>query len=68
MQHRNTIIGAAVVIALIALLGLVGNMDYQDEIAEADLYCKNVHELIWPDYKGIYEKECEDGRHYLAEK
>lgn len=67
-MNKNTIIGIAAIAALLAALGVVGNMDYQDEIAEADLYCKNVHELIWPDYKGIYGKECVDGRHYLAEK
>lgn len=68
MQHKNTIIGAAVVIALIALLGLVGNMDYEDAVNQADLYCQNVHEGVWPDYNEIYDKECIDGRHYLAEK
>lgn len=67
-MNKNTIIGITAIVSLLVVLGVVGNMDYQDELAEADLYCKNVHELIWPDYKGIYEKECEDGRHYLAEK
>lgn len=67
-MNKNTIIGIAAIAALLVAIGVVGNMDYHDEIAEADLYCKNVHELIWPDYKGIYEKECVDGRHYLAEK
>lgn len=60
--------GIASVVILLLLIGIVGNMDYHDEVAEADIYCQNVAEGVWPDYNGTYDKECEDGRHYLVEK
>lgn len=52
----------AIVAALLLLIGLVGTMDYQDEIAEENAYCQNVAEGIWPDYNGTYDRWCEDGR------
>lgn len=67
-MNKNTLIGLAMIIGLVLIIGLVGRMDYQDEIAEADLYCQNVADGVWPDYRNTYEKECKDGRHYLAEK
>ena len=39
--------------------GTVGTMDYEDELAERELYCDMVKEGKWPDYKGIAERECE---------
>ena len=50
---------------IVVLIGIVGHMDYQDEILEASRYCANVYEGTWPDYRGIYEKECKNGKHYL---
>lgn len=44
--------------AILLVLGIVGNMDYADELREAQAYCNNVADGIWPDYKGIYQKEC----------
>jgi len=37
----------------------VSKMDYEDELAERELYCDMVKEGKWPDYKGIAERECE---------
>lgn len=55
-------VGIASVVALLLLFGIVGNMDYQDEVAEMNAYCRNVAEGIWPDYNGTYDRWCEDGR------
>jgi hypothetical protein len=46
------------VIAALAMLGLVGSMDYTDEVREQVLYCDNVAAKVWPDYEGSYSTEC----------
>lgn len=50
----------AIIIALLLLLGIVGRMDTEDEEAAAVTYCENVRDKVWPDYKGIYKKECKN--------
>jgi len=62
-ERVKTWAGIASVVALLLLLGIVGNMDYQDEVAEANTYCRNVAEGIWPDYNGTYDSWCENGRY-----
>lgn len=47
-------------VVLLMLFGVVGAMDYQDEQEEAIAYCENVRDKVWPDYKGIYKKECKN--------
>jgi len=54
MQYRI----AALLVALLLLLGLVGHFDYQDSIAEEAQYCDMVKAKLWPDYKGIYRQSC----------
>ena len=49
-------------VLILFTMGMVGNMDYQDEVAEANAYCRNVAEGVWPDYNGTYDMWCEDGR------
>lgn len=50
--------GAVFVIVL--LVGMVGDMDYQDEIAEEQFYCEQVKGGHWPDYKNIAAEVCND--------
>lgn len=57
--------GIALGLLIAVFIGLIGRMDYQDEILEASRYCANVREGTWPDYRGTYEKECRDDKHYL---
>lgn len=52
----------AIGMAILIALGVVGTMDYDDAVLEVDMYCQNVHAGHWPDYNGIYQKECKDGR------
>lgn len=40
-------------LVLLALYGIVSRSDYEDEKANELLYCKNVRDGIWPDYKEI---------------
>lgn len=45
------------VVALIALFGVMGTMDYHDAVKEADHYAAMVCDGIWPNYKGV-EVDC----------
>ena len=49
---------ALISVALFLFLA-VSTMDYEDELAERELYCDMVKEGKWPDYKGIAKRECE---------
>jgi len=55
-QKRAALI--ALVIFLI-VLGLVGNADYEDELAEEAFYVEMVCDGKWPDYKEL-GVTCED--------
>lgn len=48
----------AAIVALLALYGLAGAMDYDDQQAEQAQYCEMVRERLWPDYRGTYRAEC----------
>ena len=32
--------------------------DYQEAVRSHRVYCEMVKDGVWPDYKGIYGKEC----------
>jgi len=49
----------ALCLVALCLFLAVSTMDYEDELAERELYCDMVKEGKWPDYKGIAERECE---------
>lgn len=56
---------ALALVAVLALAGWAGSMDYQDEILEERAYCRNVTlyhatagEQGWPDYEGYYSTVC----------
>lgn len=51
---RNWLIAIAVFVAV----GLVGRMDFEDEVREQIAYCENVKAGVWPDYDGTYKTEC----------
>lgn len=42
----------------IALFGFIGDMSYEDALAEEREYCENVIEGVWPDFRGEYENIC----------
>lgn len=52
------VIPVALIAACLVVLGIVGQMDYEDALAEEANYCKMVRDGVWPDYDGIYEKVC----------
>ena len=47
-----------VALVLLALFGIVGAMDYEDEVAAQEHYCEMVKAGHWPDYQGTYRSEC----------
>ena len=51
-QAQRILLNAGVVLALL-LLGFVGNMDYEDELAEQAFYEEMVCLGHWPDYKNL---------------
>ena len=63
MQKANTPFRAlAILVVIVLLVGIVGKMDYEDELLELDMYCQNVHTGVWSDYEGIYKEQCHEGR------
>jgi hypothetical protein len=45
------------IVLIIAALGYVGSMGYNDELAQEQHYTDMVCAQVWPDYRGI-EPEC----------
>lgn len=43
-----------VAILIIAIMGIVGNSDYEEAKREEAFYCHMVAAGYWPDYKGVY--------------
>jgi hypothetical protein len=50
---------AAIVTALL-LWSIASTMDYNDAQRAEIEYCRNVRDGLWPDYKSIYNKVCEE--------
>lgn len=49
----------ALLLFVMAVMGIVGNGDLEEaERAQAE-YCENVASEVWPDYRGIYAEVCE---------
>ena len=51
--------GGAVFVILL-LIGMMGSMEMEDEIAEQTFYCEQVLAGHWPDYKHIADEVCVD--------
>jgi len=43
----------------VMLMLIIGRMDYQDAEREHAHYCEMVQAGHWPDYRQIYEEECQ---------
>lgn len=51
--------------AIVAAFGVVGSMDYRDEVREQLSYCENVKNVkngVWPDFKEWGKTECSPER------
>lgn len=40
-------------IAMLAVFGIMGSMDYDDEVAQELAYCQDVQDKVYPDYKEL---------------
>lgn len=49
---------AAILAAIILLLGIVGRMDLEAAEEDQAQYCEMVKAGHWPDYQGTYRREC----------
>ena len=49
----------ALIAVIIASMFLVGTSEYEDALADQQIYCKNVSDGTWRDYKGLYAEACE---------
>ena len=61
-QHKSIAVYstmAAIVTALL-LWSIASTMDYNDAQRAEIEYCRNVRDGLWPDYKSIYNKVCEE--------
>lgn len=57
-RTKARLMAAAGVVLVIAVLGWVGHMDYQDAVMEQKHYCIMVERGAWPDFRHIYEDVC----------
>lgn len=57
-MNRQNILTVVVILAVFALVLLVGTMDATDAEQEQEMYCEYVRDGVWPDYKQTYEEHC----------
>lgn len=55
---NTTLKFCAGVVAMILVLGFVGQEDAIDAQEQQSFYCEQVKQNAWPDFKKNYEKEC----------
>lgn len=48
MRYGNIVLGSAVAMALVAILCMAGEMDYQDALISEQHACAMVRDGIWP--------------------
>lgn len=48
------------IIIVMAIWIAVSTMDYNDAQRAEIEYCQHVRDGLWPDYKGTYDKVCEE--------
>lgn len=47
-----------IILICVAMIMLVGHMNYLDDLADETFYCDMVSKGYYPDYKGIYDEVC----------
>lgn len=55
---KRNVKGLLIAAAVFVIVGLVGRMDFEDEVREQIAYCENVKAGAWPDYNGTHKAEC----------
>lgn len=59
-RFNEKLVFSGAVFVMLLLVGIVGGMDYEDELAEEQFYCEQVNGGHWPDYKNIAAEVCND--------
>lgn len=60
-RRRRPVPGWLVLLAALLVLlalGTAGSLDMDEAARQADEYCGNVHEGLWPDYDETYRDRC----------
>lgn len=55
---KNQVKVYLLIVAAVCLLGIVGRIGADSTQTDLNIYCDNVKENIWPDYKKIYKTSC----------
>ena len=50
----------AAIVTVLLLWIIASTMSYDDATREQAEYCQHVRDGLWPDYKGTYDKVCEE--------
>lgn len=65
---RKQVLGFFIALAMLAIYGLFGRLDADDQEHQQARYCYMVaaynhdHSVGWPDYRHAYKDECKDNR------
>lgn len=59
-RFNEKLVFSGAVFVMLLLVGIVGSMDYEDELADEQFYCEQVNGGHWPDYKNIAAEVCND--------
>jgi len=64
---KDNITPAIALLGVILCLAILANDDYEEAVAQRDMYCDMVDQFRksdgrygWPDYRGTYEKQCKE--------
>ena len=56
MKDKKSIVTILSILLILCGLGIVGNMDMEDEQKEFLLYCSDIENNVYPDFKNLSEK------------
>lgn len=61
-QHKSIAVYStmAAIVTVLLLWIIASTMSYDDATREQAEYCRYVSDGLWPDYKGSYNKVCEE--------
>ena len=56
MKDKKSIVTILSILLILFGFGIVGNMDMEDEQKEFLLYCSDIENNVYPDFKNLSEK------------
>ncbi len=67
-RRKRFAVLAIMTLAAIALLGVAGSFDNENEKIELEIYCANVRDHTWPDYEGKFKSDCKKVKQHSSSK